>query len=292
MAITLKKLSQDDARKMLQRGESHFWDFKSAQVAPAKLQRTVVGFLNADGGEIAVGIEDPAAGTAIKDRWKGFATQELANAHIQSLTMDIKPPPPLEFTFVETDVKSAQGLVLQIKVHKSENVHKTSSGDCYVRKNAQNLPLRDEQEIQNLRLSKGLISFEDQAVGGYTAKELEKEGELANFLRTYSPQTAAAEFLRRERLTRNDGSGTQPTYGAVLLYSELPASVLPKKCSVKITRYTTREAVPAREHLGAQFTVEGALLPLINDAVAKIKEVVESVKILTPDGLGRVCLRR
>ncbi|MGK3969786.1 helix-turn-helix domain-containing protein [Sorangium sp. So ce118] len=249
MAISLKKISQDEARELIRRTEQHFWDFKSHQVAPAKLQKTVVAFLNADGGEIAIGIEDPKTGASLKERWQGFATQELANAHIQSLLQDIQPTPPLDFTFLEAGSKQASGLVLLVKVHKSENVHKTSAGECYVRRSAQNLPLKNEVDIQNLRLSKGLVSFEDQTVGGYGFAELEQERELATFLGHYSPKTTAEDFLRRERLVRSSDGERQPTYAAVLLFSEVPASVLPKKCSVKITRYSTKATEPTREHL-------------------------------------------
>lgn len=287
MAIVTKKITVDETRDLIRRPEQHFWDFKSLQVTPSKLQKTVVAFLNADGGEIALGVEDPQAGNSLKERWKGFSTEELANAHIQSLLSDIQPPPPVDFTFLSSEAKLASGLVLLIKVHKSENVHKTSAGECYVRKSAQNLPLKSDVEIQNLRLSKGLISFEDQAVGGYSVEELEKEGELAAFLLHYSPQAGALEFLRRERLIRGLEGERQPTYAGVLLFSQVPASILPKKCSVKISRYSTTELEPTREHLGSQKTIEGPLLHVINNSVDEIKKLIESVSVLTPDGMTK-----
>ncbi|MDI1476352.1 ATP-binding protein [Polyangium sp. y55x31] len=287
MAITTKKITSDEAREIIGRPEQHFWDFKSHQVAPAKVQKTVVAFLNADGGEVAIGIEDPKVGTSLKDRWRGFATQELANSHIQSLLQDIQPTPPLEFTFLELAKSEVGGFVLLVKVHKSENVHKTSAAECYVRRSAQNLPLKNETDIQNLRLSKGLISFEDQSVGGYSVAELEQEKELVTFLQHYSPQTGPMDFLRRERLVRSLDGQALPTYAAVLLFSEVPATILPKKCSIKITRYATRASEPTREHLGSQKTIEGPLFILINTAVEEIKRLVESVSVLTPDGMTK-----
>ena len=76
MAIALQRITEAAALELLSRAESHFWDFKSMQVAPGKLQKAVVALLNADGGELVVGIEDPRYGTALNDRWKGFTDQE------------------------------------------------------------------------------------------------------------------------------------------------------------------------------------------------------------------------
>ncbi|MGK3969787.1 ATP-binding protein [Sorangium sp. So ce118] len=44
---------------------------------------------------------------------------------------------------------------------------------------------------------------------------------------------------------------------------------------------------PTREHLGVQKTIEGPLLSLINATVEEIKRVVESVSVLTPDGMTK-----
>jgi ATP-dependent DNA helicase RecG len=287
MTVSSRNLTQREANDLLARPEQHFWDCKSHQINPAKLQKTVVGFLNADGGEVAIGIEDAKAGSILKDRWRGFQNEESANQHVQSLAQDIQPNPPLDFTFASIEDLAEYGLVLLVKVHKSENVHKTSAGECFVRRSAQNLPLKSETEIQNLRLSKGLISFEDQAVGGYTVAELEGESELARFLKNYSPRTVPADFLRRERLIRGAQNDSQPTYAGALLFAELPPAVLPKKCSIKITRYATKSTEPTREHLTTQKTIEGPLIKLIARGTDEIKKTVEAVSVLTPDGMKK-----
>ncbi|ACY13370.1 ATP-binding protein [Haliangium ochraceum] len=285
MPVSVDTLTEKDAQAICQREESHFWDFKSARIKPSKLQKTVVALLNADGGEVLVGVEDPKAGTSLASRWKGFETQEKANGHIQSLTLMV-PTPPIEFRFLTVENKPQLGYALLVKAHKSENVHKTSAAECYLRKSSQDLPLKSEEVIQNLRLSKGLISFEDQTIGNYMHDELVSEPELLNFLEHYSPHTTPRDFVRRERLIARDGD-MSPVYASAVLFSELPAAVLPKKCSVKITRYTTTDASPTRDHLGSQRTVEGPLNRLIAAAVDEIKNMVESVSVLTSDGMTK-----
>ena len=76
-------------------------------------------------------------------------------------------------------------------------------------------------------------------------------------------------------------------YASVLLFSEVPATILPKKCSVKVTRYKTKETDPTRSHLADQVTIEGPLASVIRDSVEAITKMVESVSVLTPDGVSR-----
>lgn len=159
-----KKITLDEARQILIRPESHFWDFKSKQIKGAKLQKSVVAFANADSGEILVGIEDSSVGPADElQRWIGFEKIEEANQLIQTIAQDIAPPPPVDFEFMEIEGQPSKGHVLRILVGKSTEVHKTSANEYYVRKSAQNLPMTVD-DIHNLKLSKGLISYEDQLV--------------------------------------------------------------------------------------------------------------------------------
>jgi len=165
-------ISLEEASKIIADEESHFLDFKSKDISGSKLQKSVVAFANADGGEILVGIEDPrASGRASIDRWNGFNVQEEANQLIQTISQDITPYPPVEFEFYEVDLLRKKGLVLKINIAKSSSVHTTSDNQVYERKNAQNLPIIGDS-IVNLKLSKGLISYEDQLISGFTVDEL------------------------------------------------------------------------------------------------------------------------
>ena len=45
-------ISLEEASKIIADEESHFLDFKSKDISGSKLQKSVVAFANADGGEI------------------------------------------------------------------------------------------------------------------------------------------------------------------------------------------------------------------------------------------------
>jgi ATP-dependent DNA helicase RecG len=283
--VKTNKISQDDALALIGREEGHFWDFKSADITGAKLQDTVVAMLNADGGEILVGVRDAADATGIS-RWVGFPTEEAANQLVQTCVQDIVPGPTVHMEFLHVAGHESAGKALHLRIHRSASVHRTSGGKYKLRKGAQNLSLTPEQ-AQDLRLAKGVVTFEDQAVGGYTASELEQEAELGAFLSSYAPRHLPATFVRRERLIRASEEGTPPTYAAVLLFSENPSPILPKKAAVKIARYATTEAIPTREHLRETKTVEGFTAHLIRESVAEIKKLVESVSVMGPSGLEK-----
>ncbi|HEY7558654.1 MAG TPA: ATP-binding protein, partial [Candidatus Binatia bacterium] len=67
-----------------------------------------------------------------------------------------------------------------------------------------------------------------------------------------------------------------------------PSAVVPRKCSVKITRYETKEDDPEREHLAQQKTIEGPLYPLIHQTVSAVEEIMSAVKVWTADGLKKL----
>ncbi len=63
---------------------------------------------------------------------------------------------------------------------------------------------------------------------------------------------------------------------------------MPRKCSVRITRYATREDDPERDHLESSVILEGPLYGLIHATVAKVSEIMSSVNVWTADGLKQL----
>ncbi|UEC41753.1 MAG: hypothetical protein METHAR1v1_10004 [Methanothrix sp.] len=283
-SFQVERISLEDAKKILEKQESHFLEFKSKKIDGKRLQKTVTSFANADGGEVLIGIENPDDSIQIIDRWIGFINQEDANPLIQTVIQDITPSPPVKFEFYKVDKMDYKGMVLHIIVSKSTDIHYTSKGMVYERKGAQKLPISGDAVI-NLKLSKGLVSYENQTVSDYSVEELSHAEELQSFLEAYSPRTKPFEFLKKQRLIKKDDGGMYSLILAgVLLYADNPSTILSKKCAVKITRYDTNELEPSRIHLKEQYTIEGPLKKQIDRSLEKIREIIESVPILN-DGV-------
>lgn len=275
-------ISEPEARVILDREESHFWDDKSAKCGGATVQKIGVALANAEGGDFAVGIEDRGAASGL-DRWSGFATEEDGNFIHQALVKDCDPPVPYSIDWYEIDEAAGRGQVAIVSVFKSPSVHRTAKDEVWVRHGAQSLKLT-EQAALDLALSKGTRSYEDQLLDKYDLDDLEAEPELLEFLQDYSPSTSPREYALKQRVVDRK-SGAVSVAGAVL-YAEVPSAVIPKKCAVKVARYETKEETPRREHLaGTPLTIEGPARAQIEETLSAVTTMVESVSIQGPDGV-------
>ncbi|WP_411701015.1 ATP-binding protein [Conyzicola sp.] len=274
------QISLPDALALIERDESPFWDQKSLRSGGAVIQKIAVALANTDGGEFIVGIEDQASGSGIS-LWSGFPNIEESNFIHQSLTSDIRPPVQYSYEYYLVEGHEGQGLACMVRVEKSGDVHYTAANKVYVRRGASSTEISGQQ-IVDLQLAKGSMSYEDQSLADYSVAELSTEPELQVFLSTYSPHVNPTDFARRERI--GDQQTGQAKVSAALLFSEYPSSVVPKRCAIKISRYETA-GEPRREHLAfPPITVDGPLRTLVESALERTTSIVESVSVLEPDG--------
>ena len=274
-------ITADEALDLIGRGESHFWDFKSARSNGKVIQKIGCALANADGGEFLVGVEDAKAAEGI-DRWLGFQTVEDGNFIMQSLGSDASPAVPYGIEWLTIDGHAERGYACLVSVRKSATVHETSDSTIWVRRNAQTVKL-DSAERVNLALSKGAETFENQELADYSADELAEEPEIGRFLAHLSPRTSPDEFIRKQRLA-NKSTGNARLSGAIL-FAESPPAVSTKRCAVKVARYETKVAKPDRKHLsGTPLTIEAPAYQLIEQTIAAVQDMIESVSILKPSG--------
>ena len=275
-----KSITEKDVAALTARDEDHFFDRKALASSGKTVQKIAVAFANADGGEFVVGIADDEEEPIPDKRWRGAAKIEDFNPHLQALS-EVKPTLPVEHSIF--DAPGHPGLVLLVRIEKSAEVHQTADGTVYVRKGAQSLPIRDQQRILDLQFAKGAVSFEDQLIRNLATEEVSEGSELQRFLSEYSPKSDPLEFALNQNLV--DRKTWEPRVAGVLLFNDNPAAVMPRKCSVRIARYETKEDDPERDHLKATVTLEGALYPLIHDTVRTVTEQMSAVSVWTLSGL-------
>lgn len=273
-------VTDEEALSLSERDESHFYDRKAMQVSGKGVQKIVVAFANADGGEVIIGIADNKVEPDPSKRWKGATNIEDLNGHLQNV-FEIKPTVDLRYEFLKCEGKA--GYVLRINVEKSSEVHQTTDGTVYQRYGAQSLPIKDPQKITDLSFAKGATSFEDYAVSDAPPEQLLESKELGTFLADYSPRTDPLDFIVSQNLL--EPKTWEPRVAGLLLFHQNPSNIIPRKCAVKIARYETKEDDPERDHLAIEFTIEGPLYTLIKETVEKVKEIMSSVQIWTPKGL-------
>lgn len=276
-----RDITEEEKVDFCNRNENHFYDNKAFGLDGSKIQKISVAFANADGGEFVVGIKDKKEEPNPLLRWQGFKDQEDFNMVFQNLLL-IEPSLPhyVEFLKDENDT-----FALRVIIEKSQFVHKTPSNLVFVRKSAQSMPIKDLNQIRALSYSKGESSYEDTIVNSALAEDIFESSNIQDFLDDYSPKSDPIDFTINQNLV--DRKTYEPRTVGILLFSENPIILLPKRCGIKISRYDTSEEIPEREHLKDQFTVEGCLNKQINETAKIITEVMESVQIMSAEGLTK-----
>ncbi len=274
-----KVISVEDALALSVRLEDHFFDKKSAEINGAKLQKVAVAFANADGGDVYVGIVDDKDEADPSKRWVGAKNIEDFNQHIQALT-EIQPALPMDLSFLK--VEGTSHYVLRVQIEKSQAVHKVADGTVYERKGAQSLPVKDPNRITALSFAKGAVSYEDCSLENAFAEDVVDSPFVSGFLEDFSPATDPLELALNKNLI--DRKTFKPKVAGVLLFAKEPSSVMPKKCSVRIVRYETKEDDPERDHLGAIESVEGPLYQLIHETVGRVTQIMSAINVWTTDG--------
>ena len=277
--MKVRELTETDVLDFAQREESHFFDNKASKVSGKNIQKIAVAFANADGGEFVVGIKDSKDALNPQDRWDGLPNIEALNFVFQSLNNTI-PQIPHQ---VEVLRNANNTVAARVYVEKSENVHRTDAGAVYVRKGAQSLLVTDHDQIQALSYAKGESSYEDTLVSSATAEDIFETNEMRAFLRDYSPATDPIDFTINQNLV--DRRTYDPRTAGILLFSDNPVPLLPRRCGIKISRYETDLEEPERVHLKEQHTIEGPLYNQIHKAADTITHMMESVRVMSTTGL-------
>jgi ATP-dependent DNA helicase RecG len=277
MAIDVERITVEQASKIIATEEGQFADVKAIEITPAKLTRTISAFANTDGGELYVGIGED--GDRKARTWAGFEDQEAANGHLQIFEQLFPLGTDFQYEFLRAD--GANGLVLHIQINKTQAIMKDSKGVPYIRRGASNQPVTKPEELRRLEYSKGVATFESESTN--VPKESITTSEvILRFIKEVVPTADPESWLKKQALIRNE----HPTVGGVLLFSDEPQALIPKRCGIKVYQYKTREAEGFRDALAFDpKTVEGCLYDQIKEAVRLTIEVVESIPRLGEDAL-------
>lgn len=276
--IETKPITENQKNIILDIEEDHFRDLKAIDIKPAKLTKTISAFANTVGGEIYIGIDETEVAGVKQRKWRGFADIEAANGHLQIFEQLFPLGTDFNYTFLQMD--GEDGLVLQVSILKTKQIVKASDGVPYIRRGAQSLPVDDDEKLKRLQLDKGVSSFESNTLNvplEFVADSLV----IYEFMIEVIPTTEPIPWLKKQLLISND----LPTVASVLLFADNPQAALPKQSGIKIYRYTTKGAEGTRETLAfTPLSIEGCAYKQIYEAVTKVTEIIQAIKIYSVDG--------
>lgn len=233
-------------------GESQFREFKSAlQGLPAlkgprpardirrDICETLVGFANADGGELYVGVEDDGTVTGIPHGVADVAS--FVEATRDGVHKDTPMPPP-RISRIDLDGK----LVLAFTVTKSiDNIILTSAGRCLQRRDRETVPVAFHtiQFERREQLSRG---YDRRYVDGPGVDALDP-ALLLTVAKDVAPSFSSEKLLQLLDLADFDGVAVKLRQAALLLFAKEVSRWHPR-CQVRVLRVAGTELKTGREY--------------------------------------------
>lgn len=153
----------------------------------------------------------------------------------------------------------------------------------YLRIGVQNIPQTTREHIRQLEYDKGIFSYEDEFTT-CTFDDIKDSLVLNNFIRDIVPRTNAYDWLKSQYLMN---SSLRINVAGVLLYSESPQAIIPKRSAIRILRYHSDMKEGSRKTLdiGYPISIEGDIYTLISEAVKKTKQIVEETNVVGLSGM-------
>jgi len=244
--------------------ESYLFDKKSADISISKLAEAMIGFANADGGVIAIGIKDR--------KLQGVLSQGNTKVNDFLQCGFLKCQPPVNYkqeriSVIKSNGKSDEIILLHIEP-SVDVVHKTEADAVFSRIGDETTKLNFEQRI-GLEYSKGSRLYEEQLIEGCTFEDLDEEV-LNRYKATLDFGGSYEELLLARRFVRHQNNELKFTVAAVLLFTKFPTAFIPS-AKVRFFRYEGIEAqVGTSMNISKQKTFEGPLPKLIENSRAFI----------------------
>ena len=254
------------------RSEDQWFDRKGIKIEATKLATHLIGFANADGGRIALGI--------VNGEIEGInAFPNQLNA-IRQASIDFCLP-PVRHTIHELECTNKNGQpdrILVLDIEASETIHRNQAKECYLRVGDETRRLGPKEE-QELAFDKGESVFDKSLVPELTLEDLDM-----NAIRVYAQESGVvdpARIIRSRGLYVQGQTRQGVTQAGWLLFGKEP----PIWCYSRYLHYagTTVETGP-RSNLVENIYMEGAIPQLIEQARTLIAEKIGTISRLTSSG--------
>lgn len=258
--------------------EGQILDRKSARIRAIDLVNPIVAMANADGGFLAIGIEDDGTITGIDGHEKNI--NELVRVPFDfcrpNVKVDLK-------TIDAVDYKGLPNHILLMQIYPSTNVIANQADEVYLRVGDKSKKLNFEQRLQ-LVYAKGVKYFEDQSVAGATIDDIDLD-----FVTTYCKKIGYtkgdAEFYLRhnnEFIKVCDGED-KISGAAILLFGNNPQKFFPR-ARVRFVRYEgTTAQVGDKMNVIKDVKFTGRILDQVNNAISFVKTQIRDYTKLGQD---------
>lgn len=262
------------AKKLLALRESQWFERKSIRVEPKVAARTLVGFANAEGGTLVIGLSE---GVVEDLRERMTEINALRRAAINFTE------PPVRVSADDVPVVDLQGneqKLLVFRVAPGDVDYRMRDGDTYMRAGDSTMKLSFLQQ-RELLYDRGSSNFEAEPAREASVDDLDTD-----ILQTFSDAIGLENPLRslnaRNLLTRD----SQITNAGYLLFARNPETNFPN-AHVRVIRYRgTVRGEGARQTIEAErdHRITGPLPLVVINAQQLIEEWMPKRRALNNDG--------
>ena len=279
----------EKVKSIIELGESHFREFKTCFEGPPsnKVKRnpkdvaldigeTLVGFANADGGDLLIGVEDNGKITGID--YNEDSTDKLLNAYKSNVHKDT-PLLNVLAKQIEIDNKT----ILLFSVDKSTKyIHLTSDGRCLQRSDKETLPVAVEQ-LKFERQEQISREFDRSFVDGAQLLDLNLDL-ISKVGQVVSPGLSAEKTLQILGLAEYSKGLLQFRKSALLLFSNDIHKWHPRS-EVRVMRVKGLELKTGHDYnVLSDEIAKGNILELISNSWEKLRPHLVETKF-SPDAL-------
>ncbi|MEE0778545.1 MAG: ATP-binding protein [Massilimicrobiota sp.] len=197
--------------------ENQYFDRKSARIKPSDIAKHIVAFANANGGILAIGVEDDGQVTGFN-----YSGAKSINDFRDIPYSMCKGRISFDCKEEVIEYNNEEQTVLFFHINPStDEVIKTTDGKVYLRVGDKS-KLLDHSQITQLEYDKGERYFEDVLVEDSSYDDVD-ENLLQEYSKILNTQLSGKEILEARGLFRNN----HLTNAGVLLFSKYPSKFLP-----------------------------------------------------------------
>jgi ATP-dependent DNA helicase RecG len=263
---------EERGQALLRLSEDQWFDRKSSRISGRDLADVLIGFANAEGGLVVLGLWS--------DRVEGIGSPSNKQNEWRQAAADFTlPTVPARPRVVEcvNDAGMADALFV-VEVEPSDRVHSNQKDEVYLRVGDENRRLTFGQR-QELLYDKGQASYEVTPVGDATDEDLDQDL-LASYAAAVNHPDPARLLRARGLIDRRDHF----TLAAVLLFTRHPQRWAPE-ASIRILRYHgTRRGTGARQQLLEDVRIDGPIPLQLNAAQEAVFRLLPTRRALARTG--------
>lgn len=251
---------------LLEMNESQFYDRKSAGIKVQKLAEAIVGFANADGGIIAVGIVDGNV--------QGILSQGNIKVNDFIQCGFEKCFPSVNYKYERIEVTKENGKkdeILLLHIEPSmDKVHKTEADEVFLRVGDETKKLNFDQRI-DIEYDKGNRTYEESIAENCTLENLDADV-FEMYKKKLDFKGSFDELLLARGFLKNVESEIKVTIAGALMFAKYPTMFVPS-AKVRFYKYDGVDAeVGSNINISKQKVFEAPIPILIEEA----KEFIDS----------------